>query len=510
MHPCHHARATPDKAAIILAETGESRSYRQLDEGSNRAAQFFRSKGLQHDDVIAIMLDNELDYFDLIWGAQRSGLRYVCMSSRLTADEADYIIENSGAMLFILSASQAELAGQLKAPVERYAHGGLLLGYAELEAALASMASSPIDDERCGIDMLYSSGTTGRPKGVRVPLPEDPAIDQPYRLTTIGQAFCGFAFETVYLCPAPLYHAAPLRWSMSVHRVGGTVVVMRKFDPESALKATEQYKVTCGQFVPTHFIRMLKLEESVRLSYDLSSLTCAIHAAAPCPVPVKQAMIDWWGPVIVEYYAGSEGNGMTFITSKEWLEHKGSVGKAVLGIVHILAEDGETEVGEGEEGVVFFENSDSKFEYHGDREKTASSRNSKGWTTLGDIGWLDGSGYLTLTDRKSFMIISGGVNIYPQEIENHLITHSKVADVAVIGGPHEDMGEEVIAIVQPLDMADAGDRMREELIIYAREKLSGVKIPRKIDFLAELPRHDTGKLYKRLLRYQYWQKPKKD
>jgi long-chain acyl-CoA synthetase len=283
---------------------------------------------------------------------------------------------------------------------------------------------------------------------------------------------------------------------------------MKKFDPENVLATIEKYGITCGQYVPTHFVRMLKLPGDVRTKYDLSSLDCAIHAAAPCPVPVKEAMISWWGPIIEEYYAGSEGNGMTFIGSADWLAHKGSVGKAVLGIPHIMAEDNETEVPVRSEGTIFFENPDHHFEYHDDAEKTSSSRNSKGWSTLGDVGYLDEDGYIYLTDRKSFMIISGGVNIYPQEIENHLVTHPKVQDVAVIGGPHEEMGEEVIAVVQPLNMADATDAFRAELTDYAREKLSGVKIPRRIDFLAELPRHDTGKLYKRLLRDQYWEKAK--
>ena len=505
MHPSVHARTHPDKPAVIMAETGEVRTFRQLDESSNRVAQFFRSRGLQHEDVVAIMLENVPDYYALTWGAQRSGLRYVCISSRLTADETNYIIENSGAKLFITSPS---VAPEVWADVERYSFGGGIPGYEPLEDALAGMPSTPIADERAGVDMLYSSGTTGRPKGVRIPLPADPAIDQSNPLVMLAMALYGINENSVYLSPAPLYHAAPLRWSMTAHKIGATVVVMKKFDPEAVLANIERYKVTCGQYVPTHFVRMLKLPDDVRNKYDLSTNTCAIHAAAPCPIPVKEAMIDWWGPVLFEYYAGSEGNGSTFINSADWLAHKGSVGKAMTGIVHIVGEDNETDLGPRQEGAIFFENPDSQFEYHGDSEKTASSRNSKGWSTLGDVGYLDEEGYLYLTDRKSFMIISGGVNIYPQEIENHLVTHPKVADVAVIGGPHEEMGEEVIAVIQPANMADATDAFRDELSAYAREKLSGVKIPRRIDFLAELPRHDTGKLYKRLLRDQYWAKAK--
>jgi long-chain acyl-CoA synthetase len=506
MHPSVHAQTHPDKPAIIVAETGETRSYRDLDEASNRAAQFFRAQGLGHEDVIAIMLENTPDFYSFTWGAQRSGLRYVCISSQLTADETDYILENSGAKLFILSAKMAALAPQLTTQLRRYSYGGDISGYEPVEAALAAMPSTSVADERAGVDMLYSSGTTGRPKGVRIPLPADPNIAAPNALVMLAMGLYQFNADSVYLSPAPLYHAAPLRWSMTVHRIGGTVVMMSKFDPEAALAAIEKYKVTCSQFVPTHFVRMLKLPEEQRASYDLSSLTCAIHAAAPCPVPVKEAMISWWGPVIQEYYAGSEGTGMTCIGSADWMTHKGSVGKAMVGIVHIVGEDNETELPPRTEGTIFFENPDLKFEYHGDSAKTASSHNSKGWSTLGDVGWVDEDGYLYLTDRKSFMIISGGVNIYPQEIENHLITHPAVADVAVIGGPHDEMGEEVIAVVQPVDMAMADDALRDALNAYAREKLSGVKIPRRIDFRAELPRHDTGKLYKRLLRDEYWGK----
>ncbi len=505
MHPFHHATATPEKPAAILAETGEVMTYRQLEDGSNQFAQFLRARGLQSEAVIALMLDNCLDYYKLYWGAQRSGMRFVCISSRLTADETDYILTNSGAKLLVVSASLGAIAGALSTQIERYTLGGALPGYPSLDEALAPMPVARIADERAGITMLYSSGTTGRPKGVRGPMPEDHAIDQMDPLTMVAQHLYKFNADSIYLSPAPLYHAAPIGWSTRLHKLGGTVILMKKFDAEGALSAIETYKTTCGQFVPTHFIRMLKLPAETRAQYDVSVMTCAIHAAAPCPIPVKEAMIKWWGPVIEEYYAGSEGNGMSFINSADWLAHKGSVGKAVLGTIHIMADDCETELPFRTEGTIYSEY-DRTFEYHDDPEKTASTRNSKGWTTLGDVGWIDEERYLYLTDRKSFMIISGGVNIYPQEIENHLIGHPRVTDVAVIGGPHDEMGEEVIAVIQPVDMAEANDALREDLIAFAREKLSGFKIPRRIDFLAELPRHDTGKLYKRLLRDQYWGK----
>jgi long-chain acyl-CoA synthetase len=352
--------------------------------------------------------------------------------------------------------------------------------------------------------MLYSSGTTGRPKGVKRAGVVDPDIAAPNTLAMIGTALYGWTADSVYLSPAPLYHAAPLGWSMAVQSLGGTVVMMEGFEAEAALAAIERYKVTSAQWVPTHFIRMLKLPEDVRSKYDLSSLTAVFHAAAPCPVPVKEAMISWWGPIINEYYAGTEGNGFCVCNSSEWLAHKGSVGKGMGVEVKICDEDG-NELPARSEGLVFFAGG-GQFEYYGDPAKTAESLNKHGWSTLGDVGWIDEDGFLYLTDRKSFMIISGGVNIYPQEIENLLIGHPKVADVAVVGAPHEEMGEEVVAVIQPMDWADASPEFAAEVSAWLRERLSHVKTPRRIDFMVELPRHQTGKLYKRLIRDTYWGK----
>ncbi|MES2058348.1 MAG: acyl-CoA synthetase [Pseudomonadota bacterium] len=502
MHPSIHGAATPDKAALIVAETGETISFAELDRRSNRAAHLFRARGLAIGDTIALFLDNIPEFYDIAWGAQRSGLFYVCISSKLTAPEVDYILRDSGAKLLIASAAQGDVAEKLDlAGCIGLAIGGVA-GWEDWTAAVAAMPDTPVADERAGADMLYSSGTTGRPKGVRVALPEDPGIATPNVLAMLAQALYGLGPDTIYLSPAPLYHAAPLRWSMTAMRLGGTVVMMRHFTPETALAAIERYGVTASQWVPTHFVRMLKLDEAARTRHDLSTLKVAIHAAAPCPVPVKQAMIDWWGPVLFEYYAGSEGNGLTTINSAEWLAHPGSVGKAAYGALHICSDAGE-ELGPDEEGLIYFEGG-GVFEYHNDPAKTAEARNAKGWTTLGDIGRIDADGFLYLTDRKSFMIISGGVNIYPQEIENRLITHPRVADVAVIGGPDAEMGERVIAVVQPIDMAEASPEFAAELTAWCRAELSGVKTPRQIDFTAELPRHATGKLYKRLLRDRYW------
>ncbi|WP_201781288.1 acyl-CoA synthetase [Sphingomonas sp. Leaf357] len=502
MHPSVHAAANADKPALIVAETGETISYGELDRRSNRAAHLFRARGLGVGDTIALFIDNVPEYYDLVWGAQRSGLFYVCISSKLTAPEVEYIVRDSGAKLLVVGEALAGTATQIDLGSCLGFAVGPVAGFEDWRAGASAMPDTPIPDQRAGVDMLYSSGTTGRPKGVRVALPEDPDIATPNVLMQLAQALYGLGPDTIYLSPAPLYHAAPLRWSMTVMRLGGTVVMMQHFDPEAALGAIARYKVTASQWVPTHFVRMLKLDPAVRATYDLSSLKVAIHAAAPCPVPVKQAMIDWWGPVLFEYYAGSEGNGLTAIDSAQWLAHPGSVGRAVYGALHVCDEAGE-ELGADAEGLIYFSGGGT-FEYHNDPDKTAETRHAKGWTTLGDIGRIDADGFLYLTDRKSFMIISGGVNIYPQEIENRLITHPRVADVAVIGGPDAEMGERVIAVVQPLDMAEAGEALAAELTAWCRAELSGVKTPRQIDFAEELPRHATGKLYKRLLRDRYW------
>lgn len=505
MHPCHHAAATPDKAAVIVAETGAVLSYGALEAASNRVAHFFRSQGLKPDDRVAFFLTNTPDYFPLVWGAQRAGLRFVAISSKLTAPEVDYILDDSGAALLVASVDLEQVASKLTTPCARFSLNGPISGHARWEDAVVVMPVTRIADEMAGAAMLYSSGTTGRPKGIRLATPPSPAIDAPSVLTIIGEQMFGLGPDSIYLSTAPLYHAAPMAWTMTVHKLGGTVVLMKKFEPEAALAFIERYRCNAGQFVPTHFVRMLKLPDDVRSGYDVSSMKVAIHAAAPCPVPVKRAMIDWWGPVIDEYYAGTEANGFTAIKAADWLAHPGSVGRAMgEAVLHICDEDG-NELPPRTEGTVYFEGP-RPFEYHNDPERTAQTRNRHGWTTLGDVGWVDEDGYLYLTDRKSFMIISGGVNIYPQEIENLLVTHPKVADVAVIGAPHHDLGEEVVAVVQPADMADAGDALAAELTAFCRQSLSGVKTPRRIDFTAELPRHDTGKLYKRLIRDAYWGK----
>ncbi len=501
MHPFRHAATMPDTPAIIMAGSGATLSYAGLEARSNQVAQLLRAHGLVRGDTIAILMHNGLDYLPVCWGAQRAGIVFVAMSTKLTADEAGYIVADSGAKAVFASAALGAVAAEASPQVAaRFASGGAVPGFEDLDTTLAAMPTTRIADESAGRDMLYSSGTTGRPKGVRGPLPEGP-IDSGDALQSLVAHLYGFAPGMIYLSPAPLYHAAPLRYCMAVQRFGGTVVVMERFDPETYLALVEKYRITHSQLVPTMFVRMLKLPENVRHKYDLSSLKVAIHAAAPCPVDVKHAMIAWWGPVIYEYYSATEGAGFTAITPQEWLARPGSVGKSILGEIRVLADD-DSLLPPGQTGRIFFHGG-GHFEYHNDAAKTASVRTEHG-ATFGDIGHVDDEGYLFLTDRAAFMIISGGVNVYPQEAENALTLHPEVADVAVFGVPDAEMGEAVKAVVQPRDMARAGPELEAELIAFVRARLSHVKCPKSIDFLAELPRHDTGKLYKRLLKDKYW------
>lgn len=506
MFPGDFAQSTPDKPAYVMEPSGETVTYRELDEEANRLSHYFRSLGLQVGDHIAFCLENHPRFLQIAWGAQYAGLYYTAISSRLTSEETEYIVNDCGAQVFITSRYKAEVAATLvdRTPNlrARLMLDGVVDGYEAYEDVIGPQPSTPLPDRVAGKDMLYSSGTTGRPKGVKPSMPSEP-IDAASPVTVLGQLLLGYSDQTVYLSPAPLYHSAPLRFSMGVHQVGGTVIAMERFDAEEALALIERYRVTHIQVVPTMFGRMLKLPDDVRSRYDVSSLTMAVHAAAPCPVAVKQQMIEWWGPIIHEYYAGTEGNGFVYCNSEDWLAHPGTVGRAIVGELHILDDDG-NEVPAGQEGTIYFGGA-TDFEYHNDPEKTAESRNAQGWSTLGDVGRLDDDGFLYLTDRKTYMIITGGVNVYPQETENILAVHPKVMDVAVIGVPNEDFGEEVKAVVQPMDMADAGPELERELIAYCKEHLADVKCPRSVDFTEELPRHPTGKLYKRLLRDKYWE-----
>jgi acyl-CoA synthetase (AMP-forming)/AMP-acid ligase II len=504
-HPRYHAEQTPDKPAYIMAGTGRAVSYGQLEERVNRCSQYFRDIGLQPQDHMAILMENNEQYLELVCAAQVAGLFYTTISTHLTADEVEYIVNNCDAKLFVTSSQMKETAAALldRTPkVEaRLCVGGGVEGYLPYHETVAAYPATPIPEDIEGRDMLYSSGTTGRPKGIKVDHTEDLPFGEVHPASMKMITVFGLDENTVYLSPAPLYHAAPLRWCLWTLRMGGTVIVMERFDPEEALSLIEKYRVTHSQWVPTHFIRMLKLPEAVRRKYDVSSMKVAVHAAAPCPIPVKEKMIEWWGPVIYEYYAGTEGNTFLAITPQEWLTHKGSVGRPFIGTIHILDETG-NELPPGNVGTIYVADG-MPFEYHKEPDKTREAQDSRGWTTMGDIGYMDEEGYVYLTDRKADMIISGGVNIYPQESELLLVTHPKVADAAVFGIPNPDYGEEVKAVVQPVDMEDAGPSLEEELIEFCRSRLAKIKCPRSIDFEKELPRTPSGKLIKRILKERY-------
>ncbi len=504
MHPITHAQTRPDHPAIIMAGSGETVTYGEMDANANRFARLLQSRGIGRGKHFGMLMENNIHNLQLVWGSQRSGAMMVPVSTRLTAPEIAYILNDSDARLLVTSTKYADVIEQLRGECPNCEY--LILGAEgdeDLEAALAAQSSEPPEHTHPGQYMLYSSGTTGRPKGVRPRPPETDDVQEVPALVGLAVMGAGMPADgsMVYLSPAPLYHAAPLGWCTTAHRLGATIVVMEKFEPETALAAIEKYGVTDSQWVPTHFVRMLKLDEAERSKYDISSQQRALHAAAPCPVPVKKAMIEWWGPVINEYYAGSEGIGMTLVKAEDWLGHPGTVGKAIFGTLHVCGPDGE-ELPAGEDGLIYFEN-EILPTYHNDPAKTAEAMHPKGWMTLGDIGHVDQDGYLFLTDRKSHMIITGGVNVYPQEVENLLISHEKVMDAAVIGAPDPDLGEKVVAVVQPVDMAEAGDALEAELRDYLAPELSKIKMPRLFDFRPELPREANGKLYKRELRDEF-------
>ncbi len=506
MYPGHWAEKKGDTPALIHAASGEQWRWRDLDARSNQIAHLFRRCGLDNGDHIALLMDNQLQYLAIAWAAFRSGLYITCINRYLTPEETAYIVEDSGSQVIVAAAVVTDpeaLAALIPNCPHRFLSGAQSAGWSDFEAAADEEATTPLADERMGDAMLYSSGTTGRPKGIKRPLTDRPAAEGIPGLELTSPY--GIDETSIYLSPAPLYHAAPFGFCMRTLALGGTVVIMERFDPEESLANIERYQVTHSQWVPTMFVRMLKLDEAVRTRHDLSSHRCAIHAAAPCPVEIKRQMMDWWGPIIWEYYAGTERNGSTVISPEEWLAHPGSVGRARSGVIHICDEEGK-ELPTGESGLIYFEQPRRPFVYHNAPEKTAESGHPthENWTALGDVGYLDEEGYLYLTDRKAFMIISGGVNIYPREIEDALILHDKVTDVAVFGVPNAEFGEEVKAVVQPAPGVAADTALAEELTTFAREHLAAYKIPRSIDFMAELPRLPTGKLYKRVLRDQYW------
>lgn len=506
-YPGVHAKERPGHPAVIDAGSGDTVDYATLDARSNRIAQFLFDKGFRHGDTIAILMENNIRYFEIVWAALRSGLVVTPINRHFTVDEVAYIVNDCGAKALFTSTHMSKVANELADNVPncriRLVIDGVCDGYALMDTAMAAFPATALEEELRGRMMFYSSGTTGRPKGIsrkpeRVPISDG--------LANMQRMFnYGMGKDTVYLSPAPNYHAAPLGHSIGVLGIGGTVVMMPRFDAEKALRCIQDCKVTHSQWVPTMFIRMLKLPQAVRDRYDLSSHRLAIHAAAPCPTAVKRAMIDWWGPILHEYYSGSEGLGSTAISSDEWLERPGSVGRARQGVIHICGEDGK-ELPSGETGLIYFEQPEMPFVYHNDPDKTRDAQHPAhpNWATYGDVGYVDGEGYLYLTDRKSFMIISGGVNIYPRAVEDALVLHPKVMDAAVIGVPNEEFGEEVKAVVQLAPDLRGSEDVVAELLAFTREKVAGYMVPRSIDFTDEFPRLPTGKLYKRKLRDKYW------
>jgi long-chain acyl-CoA synthetase len=499
------ATNNPGKPAVIMAGSGETLSYGELVDSMNRLARVLRSHCAVGDRV-AMLMGNERDYFTVAWGVRRAGLRGVPVNWHLTSAEVAYMVDNSDAVALVVSSGLLHVAEEVRASNDRLVicltNGEETTTFSSLPAALAGSSPEPLSDLTEGNLMFYSSGTTGYPKAIKRPLPEAP-FGTFTNWEQLMQHQYGVTEDTVLLIPGPIYHAAPMGWSQGCQAIGGTVVPLERFDAEVALAAIAQYSVTHALFVPTHFVRMLNLPESVRAKYDVSSLRKVVHSAAPCPPHVKRAMIERFGPSIDEYYSATEAAGFTVVDSETWLRKPGTVGRSLSGTPHILDENGR-ELPVGETGAVYFEGVDS-FEYHGDPGKTSEFFNDRGWGCNGDMGWVDEDGYLFLADRRSHMIISGGVNIYPQESENVLFEHPSVADVAVIGVPNDEYGEEVKAVVELLPEAGEGNEaLAEELLAFCRSKLAHYKCPKTVDFVQELPRTPTGKVRKRDIRQAYW------
>jgi long-chain acyl-CoA synthetase len=508
MYPGAHALITPHKAAVVDTETGVSRSYLELEDRSTRLADALRGAGLGVGDVVASLSTNDVAMFEVYWACLRSGLYLTPVNSHLTDGEVAHILEDCGAKALVISADLTGLArcavARTPAVHVRLAYGGDADGFGDYEAFIANGSPVAPANQPRGADMLYSSGTTGRPKGIKSLLPQRQVGDpgDPY-VGAFGAAY-EMNSDTVYFSPAPLYHAAPLRFGMVTQSLGGTVLISHTFDAERCLKVINDFRVTHSQWVPTHFVRMLRLPDEIRQACDVTSQRYVIHAAAPCPVEVKRQMMCWFGPVLHEYYSSTEANGITMISPAEWEDRTGSVGTAKLGVLHIC-DDGGRELPTGQTGIVFFERDEMPFAYHRDPDKTDAARHTTQttWSTCGDIGFVDADGYLFLRDRKAFTIISGGVNIYPQEIEDCLTLHPAVFDVAVIGVPDVEFGESVLAVVHLNENVPADATTADTLIGHVRSHIAGYKVPRRVEFVASLPRTPTGKLVKGELRQQF-------
>ncbi|MFF0493300.1 acyl-CoA synthetase [Nocardia sp. NPDC004068] len=498
------AAAAPERIAVV-DPSGREIGYGELAGQADRIARGLQAKGLRPGDVLVSMVHNSAEALAVYFAAYQAGLYIVAVNWHLTGPEVAYILGDSEAKVFIADKRFAEAAriaaDEANVPAAARYSVGTVPGFQDLAELGAGETGRP-EVRTTGAPMLYTSGTTGRPKGVRRPLTgADPDVVGPQATGFFGLFDLRPFDDHVHICGSPLYHTAVLNFASISIQLGHKVVLMDKWDPEEMLRLIERHRVTHSHMVPTQFHRLLALPEDVRAKYDVSSLRCMIHGAAPCPQETKRRMLEWWGPVVTEYYAATEGGG-TSITGAEWLRKPGSVGKAwPYAVVKVLGEDG-TELPPGEIGQVYLRMGGSNFEYHKDKAKTEGARVGDLFT-VGDIGYMDDEGYLFLCDRRSDLILSGGVNIYPAEIESELITHPKVADVAVFGVPHPDWGQEVKAVVQPAPGVTADEELTRELLAFAAARLAKYKLPRSVDYLDELPRDPNGKLYKRKLRERY-------
>jgi len=502
------ADAQPERVVVTQAESGITYRAGDMARNARRMAQWLAAQGLQAGDTVAVLLENRREILELVLAAREAGLYAAVISTHLTPAEVRYIAHDSGSKLLLVSSKtwpNAQAAAQeLGLPaysVDRDTPGTLLLQ----EALAEDIASVDLSQRPLGRDLLYSSGTTGLPKGIKKPLLDAALRGQQDPEVASWKRNMRFDESAVYLSPAPLYHAAPLRYTLRTLDVGGSAIIMSRFDPELALALIDRHQVTHSQWVPTMLGRLLKLPDEVKRQYQLSSHRVAIHAAAPCPVPLKQGMLDWWGDILLEYYAGSEGCGTTLIDSVQWRAKPGSVGRAVSGQLHIVDDDGE-ELPAGEVGRVYFSGGGA-FRYLNDDAKTREAINERGWATYGDIGYVDADGFLYLSDRRADLILSGGVNLYPQEIENALALHEAVEEVAVVGVPHEDFGEQALAVVVLKDGVDANEDTARAIAAQATAQLSKVKQPQRLVFETQLPRLATGKLLRRVLKERFKETP---
>lgn len=501
-----HAAAHPDALAVVDPDGTETR-FGELLAQANALVHGLRSLGFEPGDNVAMMLQNSHEVLALFMAVAQAGFYLTPVNWHLTAPEVAYILEDSAAKAFVISARFADVARRASdeaglAPERRFALGDAP-GFRPFSALTDGQPTSTPEGRRTGTTMTYTSGTTGRPKGVRRTLhpvaPELVSTQQALFLSLFGMMP---GQPGVHICVAPLYHTAVINFATNHLHLGHAVVVMGKWTPEGMLERIDRYGVTNTHMVPTMFSRLLKLPDAVKARYDVSSLTHVIHGAAPCPIDVKRAMLEWWGDCIYEYYAASEGGG-TLATPADWRAKPGTVGKPwPISRIRILDDDNQP-VANGTPGTVWIKMGDHTFKYHGDKDKTERAWN-EGFFTVGDAGYVDDDGFLFLCDRKADMIIAGGVNIYPAEIEAVLVTHPSVGDVAVFGIPDEDLGEQVMAVVEPLDGVAGDEALRAELLAWCEDQLAKYKRPRRIEFVDELPRDPNGKLYKRKLRDPYW------